>query len=97
VAQSVVVSGRVNGGIAAGTVVLTGTARVACDIVQECLTIEPGAQLAGIVERPDSRVARPAPKRSEPETVLIERVLWTRQNAERWVSLGAATPQSAGA
>ena len=97
VAESALVSGSVSGGIAARTVVLTGTARVACDIVQERLTIEAGAQVAGLLERPELRVARPVPARCEPETLLIERVLWTRQNTERWVSLGAEAPASAGA
>jgi cytoskeletal protein CcmA (bactofilin family) len=89
VAEAALVSGSVSGGIAAHTVVLTGTARVTCDIVQERLTVEAGAQVAGVLERPDLRVPRPAPE--PPEIVLIERVLWTRRNAERWVSLGAET------
>ena len=97
VAESALVSGIVSGGIAAHTVVLTGTARVACDIVQERLTVEAGARVSGLLERPDLRAARPTPKRSEPEIILIERVLWTRRNAERWVSLGAGAPASAGA
>lgn len=95
VAESAVVSGCVSGGIAARTVVLTGTARVACDIVQESLTVEAGARVAGVLERPDLRVARPEPHRGEPEMVLIERVLWTRQKADRWVSLGAGAASPA--
>jgi cytoskeletal protein CcmA (bactofilin family) len=97
VAEAALVSGSVSGGIAAHTVVLTGTARVACDIVQERLTIEAGAQVAGVLERPDLRVARPEPEPREPDIVLIERVIWTRQNAERWVSLGEEAPATAGA
>jgi cytoskeletal protein CcmA (bactofilin family) len=92
-AELAVVSGNVSGGIAARTVALTGTARVACNIIQERLTIEAGAQLAGIVERPDLRVARAEP--DEPEIMLLERVLWTRRNAERWVPLGAESASPA--
>lgn len=97
VAEAALVSGSVSGGIAAHTVVLTGTARVACDIVQERLTIEAGAQVAGLLERPDLRVARPGPAPGDQEIVLIERVLWTRRNTERWVSLGSETALSTGA
>jgi cytoskeletal protein CcmA (bactofilin family) len=96
VAEAAFVSGSVSGGIAAHTVVLTGTARVACDIVQESLTIEAGAQVAGVLERPDKRVARPERANSEHEMVLIERVVWTRSSAERWVPLAGAAAQTAG-
>ena len=89
VADEALVSGSVSGGIAAHTVVLTATARVACDIVQECLTVEAGAQIAGLLERPDMRTPRPVP--IEPETILIERVVWTRRNGERWAARGAET------
>ena len=84
VADEALVSGRVSGGIAAHTVVLTATAKVACGIVQERLTVEAGAQVAGLLERPDMRVARTEPLIDEHEIVLIERVVWTRSRAERW-------------
>ena len=90
VADEALVSGRVSGGIAAHTVVLTATAKVACDIVQERLTIEAGAQVAGLLERPDMRVPRAQPLNGEHEIVLIERVVWTRSRAERWVPQSAA-------
>jgi cytoskeletal protein CcmA (bactofilin family) len=90
VAKAALVSGSVSGGIAAHTVVLTGTARVACGIVQERLTVEAGAEVAGLLERPDMRVSPPDRVNGEHEMVLIERVVWTRSSAERWVPLSAA-------
>jgi len=90
VADEALISGSVNGGIAAHTVVLTATAKVACGIVQERLTVEAGAQVAGVLERPDMRAPRAEPLAGEHETVLIERVVWTRSRPERWVPRAAA-------
>ena len=89
-AAAALVSGSVSGGIAAHTVVLTATAKVACGIVQERITIEAGAQVAGLLERPDMRVAPPERANGEHEIVMMERVVWTRSSAERWVPLASA-------
>jgi cytoskeletal protein CcmA (bactofilin family) len=90
VADAALVSGSVSGGIAAHTVVLTGTAKVACGILQERLTIEAGARVVGLLERPDMRAAAPEDANGENEMVLIERVVWTRSSAERWATRDAA-------
>ncbi len=90
VADEALVSGTVRGGIAAHTVVLTATAKVACGIIQERLTVEAGAEVAGVLERPGTRAVEPRPLQGEQEIILIERVIWTRRNIDRWVPLGAA-------
>lgn len=90
VADEAVISGTVSGGIAAQTVVLTATAKVACGIIQERLTVEAGAQVAGLVERPDMRAPRAAPLIDDHETMVMERVVWTRSRPERWVPRDAA-------
>jgi cytoskeletal protein CcmA (bactofilin family) len=96
VADEAHVSGNVHGGIAAHTVVLTATAKVACGIMQERLTIEAGAVVAGLLERPDMRAPRAERRIDEHETVMIERVVWTRSGAERWM-LRAPAPEAAAA
>lgn len=92
VADEAVISGTVSGGIMARSVVLTGTARVACDIVQERMSMDAGAVFTGLVERPDRRLPKPSRMNGangEHEVVLIERVVWSRRTAERWTALEA--------
>lgn len=96
VADEALVSGNVHGGIAAHTVVLTATAKVACGIMQERLTIEAGAVVAGLLERPDMRAPRPERRIDEHEALTIERVVWTRSSVERWMPRGAV-PEAAAA
>lgn len=95
VADEAVISGTVSGGIMARSVVLTGTARVACDILQERMTMDAGAEFTGLVERPDRRLPKPSRmngtnrEHAEHEVVLIERVAWSRRADQRWVALEA--------
>jgi len=89
VADEAVISGSVSGGIVARSVVLTGTAKVACSIRQERMSVEAGAQIAGLVERPDLRLPKPSCMNGENEIVLIECVYWTCQKSNRWVPLEA--------
>jgi len=89
VADEAVISGSVSGGIVAHSVVLTCTAKVACSITQDRMSVEAGAQFAGMVERTDLRLPKPSRMNGENETVLIERVYWTRQKSNRWVQLEA--------
>jgi cytoskeletal protein CcmA (bactofilin family) len=95
VADEAMVSGSVSGGIAAHIVVLTGTARVACGIMQEHLTIEAGAVVSGLLERPDMRAPRPERRIDEHEAVTIERVMWTRSSPERWMPRATAAVRAA--
>ena len=89
VADEAVISGSVSGGIVAHSVVLTGTAKVACSIRQERMSVEAGAQIAGLVERPELQLPKPSRMNGETEILLIDRVYWTRQKSNRWVPLEA--------
>jgi cytoskeletal protein CcmA (bactofilin family) len=95
VADEALISGSVSGGVAAHTVVVAATARVACGIIQERLTIEPGAVVAGLLERPDMRAPQPERRIDEHGMVTIERVVWTRSSAERWMPRAPAAELAA--
>jgi hypothetical protein len=53
------------------------------------LSVETGAQIAGLVEGPERLLPKSSRMNGETETVLIGRVYWTRQKCNRWVPLEA--------